>query len=99
MLLLQTGISMAIVSLHLSMLRKVIRSAKREQRIPISERKDDFQGATPIHTYMMPLNRCAVRIGEIYTHKKQAESQRRVTRRVVKIPIYKEARELSLRDK
>ena len=56
---------MATVSLHLNTLRTVIRSAKREQRIAISERKDDFQGASPIHTYM-PLNRCEVSIGEIY---------------------------------
>ena len=59
MLLLQT---MAIVSLHRSTLRKIIRSAKREQHtcITISERKDDFQGATPIQTYK-PLNKCEVK--------------------------------------
>ena len=46
-------------------MRAVIRRAKREQLIPISERKDDFQGASPIHTYL-PYNKCEVHIGEIY---------------------------------
>ena len=65
MLLLQTtGISLATVSLHLNTLSTVIRSAKREQLIPISERKVDFQSATGIHTYGR-LNKFEVRIGEI----------------------------------
>ena len=53
---------MATVSLHVNTLRTVIRSVKREQHIPISERKDDFQFSSPIYTYM-PLKKREVHIG------------------------------------
>ena len=66
MLLLQTtGILITTSSLHLNTLHTVIRSAKREQLILIGERKDDFQGVSPNHSYM-PLNKCVVSFGEIY---------------------------------